>query len=40
MNDHSENVRLAKEGSSEAFARLYAEVYKDMSYHTYKELKH
>ena len=32
MNDHSENVRLAKEGSSEAFARLYAEVYKDM-YH-------
>lgn len=32
MNDLSENVRLAKNGSSEAFAQLYATVYKDM-YH-------
>lgn len=32
MNDLSEDVRLAKQGSSEAFARLYATVYKDM-YH-------
>ena len=32
MNDLSEDVRLAKQGSSEAFARLYSTVYKDM-YH-------
>ena len=32
MNDLSENVRLAKGGSSQAFAELYATVYKDM-YH-------
>ena len=32
MNDISEDVRLAGQGSSEAFARLYSTVYKDM-YH-------
>lgn len=32
MNDLSEDVRLAKQGSSDAFARLYSTVYKDM-YH-------
>lgn len=32
MNDNAEDVRLAQKGSSEAFARLYATVYKDM-YH-------
>lgn len=32
MNDMSEDVRLASQGSSEAFARLYSTVYKDM-YH-------
>jgi len=32
MNDFSADVRLAQQGSSEAFSRLYATVYKDM-YH-------
>jgi RNA polymerase sigma-70 factor (ECF subfamily) len=32
MEDFSEDVKLAQSGSTEAFARLYAEVYKDM-YH-------
>ena len=32
MNDYSADVRLAREGSTEAFARLYATVYKDL-YH-------
>ncbi|SEH47292.1 RNA polymerase sigma-70 factor, ECF subfamily [Ruminococcus flavefaciens] len=32
MNDYSEDVRLAREGSTEAFARLYATVYEDL-YH-------
>ena len=32
MNDLNADVRLAKQGSSEAFARLYSTVYKDM-YH-------
>lgn len=32
MNDFSAEVRLAQQGSSEAFSRLYATVYKDM-YH-------
>ena len=32
MNDLKADIKLAKEGSSEAFARLYATVYKDM-YH-------
>ncbi len=32
MNDFSTDVRLAQQGSSEAFSRLYATVYKDM-YH-------
>ena len=32
MEDFSEDVKLAKQGSTEAFTRLYASVYKDM-YH-------
>ncbi len=32
MKNFSEDVRLAKKGSTEAFSRLYAEVYKDL-YH-------
>ena len=32
MNDYSADVRLASEGSTEAFARLYATVYEDL-YH-------
>lgn len=32
MNDYSADVRLAREGSTEAFARLYATVYEDL-YH-------
>lgn len=32
MNDFSADVRLAQQGSSEAFSRLYATVYKDMYY--------
>lgn len=32
MNDFSADVRLAQQGSSEAFSRLYATLYKDM-YH-------
>ncbi len=32
MNDFSADVRLAQQGSSDAFSRLYATVYKDM-YH-------
>ena len=32
MNDYSEDVRLAREGSTEAFARLYATVYENL-YH-------
>ncbi|SHM42576.1 RNA polymerase sigma factor [Ruminococcus flavefaciens] len=32
MNDYSADVRLAQEGSTEAFARLYATVYEDL-YH-------
>lgn len=30
MADHSEDVKLAQKGSTEAFARLYSTVYKDM----------
>lgn len=32
MNDYSADVRLAREGSTEAFSRLYATVYEDL-YH-------
>ena len=32
MKDNTEDVKLAQQGSTEAFARLYSEVYKDM-YH-------
>jgi len=32
MNDFSADVKLAKKGSTEAFSRLYAEVYRDL-YH-------
>ena len=32
MNDYSADVRLAREGSTEAFARLYATVYEDLNH--------
>ena len=32
MNDYSADVRLAREGSTEAFSRLYETVYEDL-YH-------
>ena len=32
MNDYSADVRLAREGDTEAFARLYTTVYEDL-YH-------
>ncbi len=32
MNDFSAEVKIAKKGSTEAFSRLYAEVYRDL-YH-------
>ena len=39
MKNFSEDVRLAKKGSTEAFSRLYAEVYKDLYHMGDKNIK-
>ena len=39
MNDFSNDVDLARQGNTEAFARLYSTVYEDL-YHIAQKLDH